>query len=537
VLTIVDNEFSPGVLSFATNLFSASEDVTNAVITVVRTNGFTGLVTVGYGVSNLTASAGQDFTNVSGTLTFSNNVATQTFLVPIIDNLTQEGSRLFEVRLFNQFGGASLGLTNATVRIVDNEATAGSLDAGFVAGSGANGDVFALGLTTNGLIFVGGDFTSLNGVGRTNVARLNAGGSLDVSFVPDPVTRFGTNATVRALAVHTNGTNSGKVIIGGAFDQVGTQPRTNLARLNVDGTVDVSFNPGRGPDNAVFATHIQSDGKVLIGGLFTVVNSANRSFVARLNSDGSLDATFNPGSGTDGPVRGIATDASGRIYLVGDFLSVDGVARNRIARLNADGSIDKNFDPGTGANSGAAAVVVNAGGQPVVGGVFTSINGTSRGRLARFNLDGVLDAGFAPVPGADEFVSSVALQSDGKVLIGGGFTGVNGLVRNRITRLNTDGSVDVTFNTGTGADAVVSARWEHHDRWCFLHDQWPTTWTHRSIGRWCQPGLWHFRLCQFDLHGRRELYQRTRHRGAVGWHQQYGDGEFQHCRWHRHEWV
>lgn len=122
VLTIADNEFSPGVLTFATNLFSITEDVTNAVITVIRTNGFTGSVSVDYGVSNFTAVAGVDYTNVFGTLTFGNGVSTQTFLVPILDNFTQEGNRLFEARLFNQVGGASLGLTNATIRIVDNEA-------------------------------------------------------------------------------------------------------------------------------------------------------------------------------------------------------------------------------------------------------------------------------------------------------------------------------------------------------------------------------------------------------------------------------
>ena len=91
---------------------------------------------------------------------------------------------------------------------------------------------------------------------------------LDLTFVPDAITRFGTNATIRALGVYTNSTNAGKVILGGAFDTVGGLPRTNLARLNPDGTVDRSFNPGRGPDNAVYSVIVQTDGKVLIGGDF-----------------------------------------------------------------------------------------------------------------------------------------------------------------------------------------------------------------------------------------------------------------------------
>ncbi|MEN9573245.1 MAG: hypothetical protein RL514_1100 [Verrucomicrobiota bacterium] len=457
VLTLADNEFSPGVLSFVTNLFSVSENVTNAVITVIRTNGFTGLVTVDYGVSNLTALAGADFANVFGTLTFNTGVATQSFVVPVFDNLTQEGNRLFEVRLFNQVGGASLGLTNGTVRIVDNEAAAGSLDTGFVTGSGADGPVFALGVTTNGQVFVGGEFSLFSGVNRSNVARLNAGGALDATFVPDAISRFGTNASVHALGVYTNGTNAGKIIIGGAFDTVGGMARSNLARLNPSGSVDLSFDPGLGADNTVQAVQIQSDGKVLIGGLFTLVNGTSRSFIARLNVDGSLDSTFTPGSGADGPVRGLATDPSGRVFIVGDFISVDGVARNRVARLNSDGTVDKTFDPGTGANAGASAVAVNSGSKPVIGGVFTNVTGLSRNRIVRFNVDGVLDGSFAPGAGADEFISAVAIQPDGKVVVGGGFLNVDGLPRNRITRLNSDGTVDVSFNTGTGANDVISA--------------------------------------------------------------------------------
>ena len=456
VLTIADAEFSPGVLTFGTNLFSVSENATNVIITVIRTNGFTGLVSVDYGVSNLTAMAGVDFTaNVSGTLVFTNNVSTQSFAVPIIDNLTQEGNRLFEVRLFNGVN-AALGLTNATVRIVDNESAAGSLDATFVTGAGANGDVFDIGLNASGSVFVVGDFTAVNGVARTNVARLSAGGVLDPTYTPDAIVRAGTNATVRAVGVYLTGTNAGKIVIGGAFDTVGGLARTNIARLNPDGTVDSSFNAGTGPDNAVYAMNIQSDGKILIGGFFTLVNGVNRSFIARLNVDGSLDNGFTPGAGADGPVRGIATDPSGRVFIVGDFASVDSVARNRIARLNSDGTVDKTFDPGIGADGSISAVGVNAASQPIVGGVFTNVNGLASSRLARFNVNGVVDATFAVGTGADEFVSSLAIQPDGKVVIGGGFTSVNGLPRSRITRLNGDGSVDATFNVGSGANDVVS---------------------------------------------------------------------------------
>lgn len=455
VLTIVDNEFSPGVLSFLSDTFSVLENATNAVITVIRTNGFTGTVTVDFAASNLTAVVGIDFTTTGGTLTFGEGVTTQTFLVPIIGNLLQDGNRLLEVRLASPGGGAAVGRTNAVVTLFDDEASAGSVDGTFFTGTGSDGQINSVGQGTNGLVFIGGDFTTYNSVGRSNIARLNSSGVLDAAFVPDAFLLAGSTASVLAVAVCLNDVNAGKVVVGGSFSTVGAATRGNIVRLNLDGTVDASFsNPGA--DNSVFALHIQNDGKVLLGGLFTTINGVNRNFIARLNSDGSVDATFNPGSGADGPVSGIATDAVGRILIVGSFNSVNGVIRTNIARLNSDGTVDKTFDPGIGANASITCVGVASGNKPVVGGLFTTLNGVARNRIGRFNTDGSVDTTFNPGVGADEFVSTLSVQPNGKVVLGGGFASVGGLPRNRITRLNSDGSMDVTFNVGTGANGVVS---------------------------------------------------------------------------------
>ncbi|NDF01628.1 MAG: hypothetical protein EB034_25705, partial [Verrucomicrobia bacterium] len=297
-------------------------------------------------------------------------------------------------------------------------------------------------------ILIGGVFTNYNGSGRTSLARLLSDGTLDTSFNPGS----GPDNAVNSLALGAGG----RIYVGGAFTTFNGVTRPGLVALNSGGAVDSSFNVGRGPDNAVYAVNIQSDGKILIGGFFTLVDGINRSFIARLNVDGSVDTGFTPGAGADGPVRGIATDPSGRVFIVGDFSSVDSVARNRIARLNSDGTVDKTFDPGTGADGSISAVAVNAASQPVVGGVFTNVNGIASRRLARFNVNGVVDTTFAVGTGADEFVSALVVQPDGRVVIGGGFTSVNGLARNRIARLNSDGSVDATFNIGSGANDVVS---------------------------------------------------------------------------------
>ena len=150
-----------------------------------------------------------------------------------------------------------------------------------------------------------------------------------------------------ALAVQPDG----KVLIGGNFTTVGGTARSSIARLNADGSLDTTFDPGVGVSSNVRAMALQPDGKVLIGGWFATVAGTNRNHIARLNADGSLDASFDPGAGASGTVYDIVVQADGKVLIGGAFNTVDGVARNRIARLNADGSLDTSFNPGSGANN------------------------------------------------------------------------------------------------------------------------------------------------------------------------------------------
>ncbi len=209
-----------------------------------------------------------------------------------------------------------------------------------------------------------------------------------------------------------------------------------------------AFDSGSGPSGLVSAIAVQADGKIVIGGSFTGVNGHPRNRIARLNADGSVDQSFNPGGGADDFVETVAVQADGKIVIGGGFTGVNGHPRNRIARLNADGSVDQSFNPGSGANTFVFAVAVQADGNIVIGGFFTSVNGTPRNRIARLNADGSVDQSFNPGSGADDFVETVAIQADGKIVIGGVFLSVNGAPRNRIARLNADGSVDTSFDVG-----------------------------------------------------------------------------------------
>lgn len=216
---------------------------------------------------------------------------------------------------------------------------------------------------------------------------------------------------------------------------------------------DQSFSPGGGFNGGVNSLNLQPDGKIICGGTFTTFNGLSRNRIARLNSDGSIDASFNPGTGFN-TVQGIGVTSvvlqpDGKIICAGDFTSYNGVTRNRIVRLNSDGSLDLTFTIGSGFNSafgiGVQSMVLQADGKIICGGDFTSYNGVTRNRIIRLNSDGTLDLSFNPGTGFDDVVYALSVQPDGKIICGGDFTTFNGVNRVGSSRLNTDGSLDVSF--------------------------------------------------------------------------------------------
>lgn len=237
------------------------------------------------------------------------------------------------------------------------------------------------------------------------------------------------------------------------------------ARGATAGDLDTSFNPGTGANSSVYATAVQTDGKIIIAGDFTSYKGVTRNRVARLNSNGSLDTTFDVGSGADADVRTIVIQSNGKIVVGGDFTNFGGYFRNHIARLNTNGSLDLTFDPSQafnqsgGANARIRSMVVRVDDKIVIGGDFTVYRTVSRNGIARLNSDGTLDTTFNPgtgVAGLNSFVYGVVIAPDGKVVIGGSFSSVNGFPRASVARLNTNGSLDASFVT-TGQAGEVYA--------------------------------------------------------------------------------
>jgi uncharacterized delta-60 repeat protein len=330
-------------------------------------------------------------------------------------------------------------------------ARAQSLDTSF--NPGAQSDIRAMAVQADGTILVGGDFIGLGGgtgaTPRHQLGRLYADGSLDMTFDP------GANGSVSALAVQADG----KILVGGRFTTLGgggtgTTPRGHLGRLNADGSLDTGFDPGA--SGVVRTLAVQADGKILVGGAFTRLGgggagATTRNNIGRLNADGSLDKSFNPGANDH--VTIVAVQPDGRILVGGGFHKLGGgtgtTTRSHFGRLNADGSLDLGFNPH--ANYLVTTVAVQADGKILVGGGFTMLGGMKRARLGRLNMDGSLDGGFDP--GVSDYVNAVAVQADGKILVGGDFTTLGGggagtTTRNYIGRLNADGSLDTDFDPG-----------------------------------------------------------------------------------------
>jgi trimeric autotransporter adhesin len=318
----------------------------------------------------------------------------------------------------------------------------GTLDATFNPGTrGSTPYVYAFALQPDGKIVVGGFFTELGGQPRNRIARLCADGALDPNFDPGAT---GACGGVYSLVMQPDG----MILTAGCFAVLAGQACNNMGRLHPEGTLDASFHPDA--NGTVYALAMQPDGKILVGGTFTILDGQPRSHLGRLNSDGTLDASFDPGA--DGDVHALIVQADGSILAGGSFGKLGGQTRSRIGRLDQVGTLDSTFDPaatGNAINSSVHTVALQADGRIILGGFFTNLTGQARSYVGRLNSDGSLDASFNPEP--NSAVTAVALQADGKLLLGGGFTQVGGRARTRIGRLySTDAATqDLSWSSST----------------------------------------------------------------------------------------
>lgn len=316
-----------------------------------------------------------------------------------------------------------------------------------------NGGLYAITPQGDGKILLGGAFTTFRSQPRQRIVRVHPDGTPDDSFVGAV-----SNGYVNSLTLQPDG----KILVGGSFTSVNGGARTNLARLNPDGTPDVNFNPGAalsGGGGYVKTIVLQTNGQILIAGYFSVLAGQTRYSIGRLNTNGTLDTAFNAWAGFIfiEPINTLAVQNDGKILVGGAFQHLNDENRLNIGRLNANGTLDTTFDPG--ADSDVLTLALQSDGKILAGGWFSHIAGQPRQSLARLNPNGTLDTNFNAALGhtssSSIYINSIAQQADGQIVAGGSFNLMNGLARTFLGRVNTNGAPDTTFNVSLGG--IVNA--------------------------------------------------------------------------------
>ncbi|MEZ4756381.1 MAG: T9SS type A sorting domain-containing protein [Flavobacteriales bacterium] len=332
------------------------------------------------------------------------------------------------------------------------QAQPGTLDPAFTVGTGANNRVFAMAAQPDGQVVIGGSLTSYAGSPVGRLARLSRSGVLDAAFNSN----IGTGAPSQINAVVLDA--DGRLLVGGTFSTFNGQAHPRLVRLNSDGTVDATFAIGSGAGaGAVTSIAVRPDGRILVAGSFTSFGGSSAGRIVQLLPNGARDTTFNTGTGANSDIYSISLDQQGRLVVGGVFSTFNGQSGPGAVRLLQDGSTDPTFSVGSGFNQAVFSCIHQRDGRIVLGGLFTTYKGVGAPRIVRLLGNGDRDTGFTPGTGFNSWVYHLALQGDGKILAGGDFTSFNGSARGRFVRLNTNGTIDTGFNTGTGFNNWVYA--------------------------------------------------------------------------------
>lgn len=337
----------------------------------------------------------------------------------------------------------------------------------------------AVALQTDGKIVVAGE-SNLFGTADVQLLRFNSSGSSDASFSGNGRRIYDEPAAedhAQAVAIQ-----NGKILVAGYTNRFGSNDIL-LLRFNANATLDATFDGdgrrifiGSGDDRAQ-ATAVQPDGKIVVAG-YTNVLGSNDFFILRFNVNGSLDSSFDndgrvilSGSGNDRALA-VALQLDGKIIVAGTT-DVSGNNDFLIIRLTANGSVDGTFGSsgrqvisGFGGNEQAQAVALQTDGRIVVAG-YTNAAGTNDFAVARLNTNGSLDISFdidgrvvISGFGGDDRAQAVAVQPDGKIVLVG-YTNVSGTNDFAVVRLLGHGSLDATFD---GDGRLITRGFGNDDR-------------------------------------------------------------------------
>ncbi|HYC69752.1 MAG TPA: Calx-beta domain-containing protein [Opitutaceae bacterium] len=475
----------PAMVGWARPEWGAAEVDGSVTVRLSRTRDGTQPVTLNWSTSDGTALAGADYAARSGTISWAAGDMSDKFVtIPVTADSVTEGVEWFVVSMTAVNGAQMSGEAQANIFIGETGARDrsyfaefpaygvrslvalpdggsvvgglfetgswqslpyfrhgfvslspdGAVDTAYGNGAGAPNTVFDLARQPDGAIVLGGNFSTVHGTARRNLARLLPDGSVDPSFQAD------TNGVVWTVLAEPDGST----LAGGRFTQVNGADRARLVRLRADGSVDPEFVGPLFDGTTAFiaALALQPDGRLLVGGAFSLSAEGPMNSLVRLNPDGTIDATFrglgaqtpaSSGSGgmEAGSVRAIAVQPDGRILVGGVFSHYNGVARRGLVRLMPNGDVDPSFTTDT--DGYVLSVAPLPGGRWAVGGGFATIGGAAIRNLAFLASTGAVEAG-----PAEEFpgeAADLALAPSGRLYLGGEAT--YGTQRSAVWRIYT----------------------------------------------------------------------------------------------------
>lgn len=287
----------------------------------------------------------------------------------------------------------------------------------------------------NGDLYVGGDVDNYGGYTVRTLFRLKKTGLLDTTFAyTNPPY---TSQNILSLS-------DGKILIAGKTNVV-------LERILNNGTVDTTFTQvpmtTTGGGAVSFGIDLQSTGKIVVGGRFQTVSGFSYNRLCRLNANGTLDTTFNIGTGFSNQVLSVVVQPDDKIIVGGFFGQFSGVSVPRLVRLYPDGSLDTTFTPPSSTSAVYANLLLPDG------KIISQVNNTIR----RLNSDGTIDTSFAAVTIAGSYgeVNSYDIDpSTGIIFAAGYFDTINGSPRKGLVKIFPNGTIDTSLNIGTGFGSV-----------------------------------------------------------------------------------
>ena len=330
-------------------------------------------------------------------------------------------------------GGTFSKINNLTRNKIAHTLQNGSVDPNFnpsFSGVGVNSLYLD---STRNLLYVGGEFSSIGGQTRNNLAGITTSTGIATSWNPNVTGNDGSyTPIVNAIAFDSA---NGLIYIGGLFTSVGGQSRQRIAAINTTTGLATGWNPNISDNTpSIKALSLNSASGVLYAaGLFNFVGAQPRKNIAAIDISTGLATSWDPGANYT--VFTLALDsASGLLYTGGQFSVIGGQSRARIAAISTATGLATNWNPS--ANGDVFTISQDSAKNLVyIGGKFTSAGGQSRNEIAA--IDTTTDLATSWNPGANDEVHTLALNPNRDVIyVGGWFSSVGGKIRNHIAAID-----------------------------------------------------------------------------------------------------